>query len=132
VVKGIFKSTHRFITYCKELKTKSIPPLLSFITLLPHPTTATQGVPPLMRLHEAQSINQLRSYIMNLFTFIGTILASLAAMITELCAAGETTARTINKTVGIAETSVDEIVAENQAKVEALQKPVRQPRAKAA
>ena len=66
---------------------------------------------------------------MNIFTAIGVVVNSITNMLVELCGAGETAARTVRKTVSIAEISVDQMVKEQQMLLDELSKPVPKPRA---
>lgn len=59
---------------------------------------------------------------MNIFKAIGTVLNSATATIVEVGAACETTARTVNKTVGMAEDAVDAMRKEQQRELAAIQK----------
>ena len=54
---------------------------------------------------------------MNIFTAIGTVLASLTNVIVTLCNTGETVARTCNKAAGLAEAAVDQMAAEQAAEL---------------
>lgn len=57
---------------------------------------------------------------MNIFTAIGQVLNSFVGVATETGKAMEAVARTAHKTVTIAETAVDQMIAEQEAEIAAL------------